>query len=50
VRSLVKMAYDALRRNRAGSHDDAIQLLLGCEEFASDECRAVIATLEGENR
>jgi hypothetical protein len=50
VRSLVGIAYDALRRNRGASHTGAIEILLGCEEFASQECRAVIATLAEERK
>jgi hypothetical protein len=50
VRSLITMAYDALRRNRADHHETAIRLLYECEEFATPECRAVIATLEEERR
>jgi hypothetical protein len=48
MRTLIEIAYDALRRNRAESHAEAIQLLTECEEFASDECRAVIATLPSD--
>jgi hypothetical protein len=48
VRSLIGIAYDAIRRNRGASHAGAIEILLGCEEFASPECRAVIATLTEE--
>jgi hypothetical protein len=48
VRSLIGIAYNALRRNKGASHAGAIEILLGCEEFASSECRAVIATLAEE--
>lgn len=50
VRSLIGIAYDALRRNRGASHSGALEILLGCEEFASPECRAVIATLAEERK
>ena len=45
LRTVIELAYDALRRNRMVSHEEAIQLLLRCEEFAGEEARAIIATL-----
>lgn len=49
IRSLIGIAYDALRRNRGATHSGAIKILLDSEEFASQECRAVIATLLEES-
>jgi hypothetical protein len=48
IRSLIVIAYDALRRNRGSTHEGAINILLSSEEFASQECRAVITTLSEE--
>lgn len=45
VRQLIEIAYDAIRRNQELTHDDAVQLLLTCEEFADEEARAAIASL-----
>jgi hypothetical protein len=45
MRSLVEIAYGALRRNRSLDHQQAIAELLSCEEFSGDEPRAIIATL-----
>ena len=49
IRTLIKIAYKALRRNRKASHEEAVQLLLRCEEFAGKETRAIIATLVPED-
>jgi hypothetical protein len=45
VRTLVETSYKAIRRNRKLSHDETVDLLLGCEEFADPEARAVIGSL-----
>lgn len=45
LRDIVEISYRLLRRNRAKTHADAISILAGSQEFASDEARAIIATL-----
>ena len=45
MRSLVEIAYGALRRNRNLDHQQAIAELLSCEEFSGDEPRAIIAAM-----
>ncbi|MDE2822624.1 MAG: ATP-binding protein [Chloroflexota bacterium] len=45
IRYLIEIAYQALRRNRNASHEEAVELLLRCEEFSGEETRAIIATL-----
>ena len=49
IRVLIKIGYRALRRNRKASHEEAVQLLLRCEEFAGEEASAIIATLVPED-
>ena len=49
IRTLIGIAYKALRRNREASHEEAVQLLLRCEEFAGEETRAIIVTLVPED-
>lgn len=46
IRTIIEIAYKALRRNRKTSHEEAIELLQRCEEFAGEETRAIIATLD----
>lgn len=45
IRTVIEIAYRALRRNRGATHEEALELLLGCEEFAGAETRAIIGTL-----
>ena len=45
LRTVIENACNALRRNRKISHEEAVQLLQRCEEFAGEEARAIIATL-----
>ena len=45
LRFLIEIAYRALRKNRNASNEEAVQLLLNCEEFGGTEARAIIATL-----
>jgi hypothetical protein len=45
LRHLVEIYYRAVRRNRHLNHQEALTALLGCEEFAGDEARAIIASL-----
>jgi hypothetical protein len=42
---LISISYAAIRRNRKVGHDEAVAALLSCEEFDSEEARAIIATL-----
>jgi len=46
LKHVIVVAYKAVRRNRGLSHEEAIKTLLTAQEFNSDECRAIIATLE----
>jgi hypothetical protein len=46
LRSLIQSAYSALRRNHGVSHREAVELLLGAEEFSGKEAQAIIAALE----
>jgi hypothetical protein len=45
ISHLVRIAYQTIRRNRGLSHSGAVGMLLICEEFADDEVRAAIASL-----
>ncbi len=47
--AFIKVVYQALRRNRKVSHEEAVELLQRCEEFAGEETRAIIATLTPED-
>lgn len=45
MRILVETAYRAIRKNRNLSHQETIELLLNCEEFADGEALAIIGSL-----
>lgn len=47
IRTVIQLAYKALRRNRSCGHDRAVELLLGSEEFSGEEAQAIIASLGG---
>ncbi|HEY0024815.1 MAG TPA: ATP-binding protein [Longimicrobium sp.] len=49
VRTLVEVAYRAIRRNQQLSHHDTVLALLQLEEFAGEETRAIIASLAPKN-
>jgi hypothetical protein len=46
LRKVINAAYLALRKNRQFNHKEALSHLLAAEEFASDEAKAIIDTLE----
>lgn len=45
MRILVETSYHAIRRNRGLPHTETVDLMLGLEEFANSEARAIIGTL-----
>lgn len=44
-RAVLLTTYQAIRRNRVTNHEETLDILRGCEEFADEEAHAIIATL-----
>ena len=49
-RGVVETAYEAIRRNLCLTHEETVEVLRKCEEFADEEALAILATIGGRSK